>query len=83
MVGALSSLWDFGLAAGAENSYRGKWPSTTAFLMGLLLVALFSSQGFGLVVRALDLWLGLWTELVAGALDLWLGLCLLFGALDL
>ena len=37
--------------------------------------------GFGLVVRALDLWLGLC--LLSGALDLWLGLRILFGALDL
>ena len=68
MVGTLSSLRAFGLLGGAENSYGGRWPSATFFLMGLLVVALFCSRGFGLVV---------------GALDLWLGLCLLLGALDL
>ena len=47
MVGALSSLRGFGLATGAENSYRERWPSAT-FFMRLLVVALFSS-------RALDL----------------------------
>ena len=54
------------------------------FLMSFLVVALFSSRGFGLVVGALDWWLGLRAfGLVAGALALWLGPCLLFGALDL
>ena len=57
VVGALSSLRGFGLATGAENSYRGRWPSAT-FFMRLLVVALFSSRGFGLVVGAFDLWLG-------------------------
>ena len=64
----MSSLRAFGLVGGAENSYGGRWPAATFFLMGLLVVALFCSRGFGLVV---------------GALDLWLGLCLLLGALDL
>ena len=68
MVGALSSHRGFGLVGGPENSYRGRWPSATFFLMSFLVVALFCSWGFGLVV---------------GALDLWLGLCLLLGALDL
>ena len=61
MVGALSSHRGFGLVGGPENSYRGRWPSATLFLMSLLLVALFFSRGFRLVVGALDLWLGLWT----------------------
>ena len=54
------------------------------FLMSFLVVALFCSRGFGLVVGALDLWLGLCAfGLVAEALALWLGLCLRIGALDL
>ena len=75
VVGALDlwlGLWTcsrgFGLVARIENSYGRRWPSATVFLMSLLVVALFCSRGFGLVV---------------GALDLWLGLCLLLGALDL
>ena len=61
VVGALSSHRGSGLVAEAENSFGGRWPPATLFLMSLLLVALFSSRGFRLVVGAVDLWLGLWT----------------------
>ena len=72
----------------AENSFGGRWPPATLFLMSLLLVALFSSRGFRLVVGAVDLWLGLWTcswgfGIVAGALSSPRSFGLVAGALDL
>ena len=56
----MSSLRGFGLAAGAENSYRGRWPQPP-LLMRLLVVLFF-------VAGALDLWLELRTRMEEGGL---------------